>query len=697
MKLKNDFEAYLDDYNQIVIYLSKDSFGGKSSFFYLSDKDEVIHNLIIKSIHEQDKGFLKYEVTLKHELIIGEEYEIINEYGRSTILKYRFITKRERFDREFAYSGDDLGISYQKTQTVFKLWAPTANQVKLEIMKDVTVNTIEMNRNDNGVFECTVLGDLEYASYLYLVRVNGQWVETIDPYGIASTSNAKKSIVIDCNRIHKTKYSLPEMKNYCDAIIYELSVRDFTSQKGIGVTFPSTFLGLMEENKETIDKNTGFTYLKSLGVTHLQLMPILDFGSVNEKERSLFYNWGYDPVQFFTLEGSYGLDNNDHYSRIIEFSQLVEACHKAGIRVNIDIVMNHMYEVDKNPLQLVVPYYYVLMSEDGELSNGSFCGNDFDASRKMGRKMILSVCRYLIETFDIDGLRFDLMGILDIETMNQVSKLCHALKSDFMVYGEGWNMPSMLPYEKRACMQNEKKLVDIAYFSDYFREISKGFCCGNTSLIEAMKSCLNATIIDYGNQVTVSSPSKAIHYVECHDNHTCWDWLSIYLKKENYEVRMKCHIMLLMVTILSQGIPFLHSGQEFACTKQGRSNTYRDGDWINQIDYERRNQFHFLVSITKSLIQIRKNYSLFRLSCMNDIKKQITFEEIDHQVLIYHLQDDYNKIIVILNPTPHVFHYPLQGRFHLLFYYQEIKAEEKENDLVIDQYASIILTKYKHR
>ncbi|MEG1169828.1 MAG: type I pullulanase, partial [Erysipelotrichaceae bacterium] len=561
MRQQKYYEAYLDDFDKIIVYLSINSYEGKSSQFYLRNQKGLIQDLIIESIEHTQQNYQRFTLRVKEAIVIGEEYEVLHQHARSTILEYAYIVKQPLFDELYGYKGNDLGVTYQKNHSSFALWAPTANRVKVEIKKDNNIISEEMIRSDSGVFRVDIKRDLENATYVYLVRVNGKWNEALDPYGIASIANHKRSAIVDRSKIKSKTYPLPELKSYCDAIIYEANIRDFTIQKDMGATHPGTYLAFVEENETTKKKMTGFSYLKSLDITHVQLMPVLDFGSVDENYQTMFYNWGYDPVQYFCLEGSYAQDASNPYSRILEFSKLVEECHKAGIRVNLDVVYNHVYDIDEISINKVVPYYYFQMNEAGELSNGSFCGNDLDSTKIMCRKLIVDSCRFLCETYHIDGLRFDLMGILDCETMNEVYDTCAKVTKDFMVYGEGWDMPSLLDYRKRASIINDDKMEHVAQFSDRFRDVSKGrtstnevsvkgYVSGAYYLIDIMKNVLMGSVNDEGGERMFTKPTHVINYVECHDNMTSWDKLKECCKEDPREVRMQRHEMLLAATLL---------------------------------------------------------------------------------------------------------------------------------------------------
>lgn len=705
MRNKDYYSAFLDDYDKIVVYMSRNSYEGQSNKFYLKDSKGTITELFIQSIEQVPMNDNKYTLRLSRSIEIGEEYVVIHQHARTTPLQYAGIVKTSRFDDEFYYDGDDLGYTFSNAQTHFALWAPTAYRVKVEIIKNDVVRTYEMQRSDKGVFRYAILENLENAQYVYYVRVNGTWKETIDPYGVASTMNSKRSVIIDPSKLRFHDTELAPMKSNCDAIIYEASVRDFTMQLN-SVQNPGTFRAFVEENDLTMEQQTGFTYLKSLGITHVQLLPVFDFGSVDETYPKLFYNWGYDPVQYRCLEGSYASDCSNPYSRMFEMIELVEKCHKNGIRVNLDVVFNHVYDKDTHAFDITVPNYYFQMNEAGEFSNGTWCGNDIDSRRKMCSKYIVDACRYIVKTYHIDGLRFDLMGILDIDTINKIHQECTAINPDFMLYGEGWDMPSLLDYTKRASIRNNWHMPHVAHFSDRFRDVakgktdmnevaSKGFFTGATYLIDIMKNCLCASSIEHFFDRMFENPDHVINYVECHDNQTSWDKLKECCKEDTREVRILKHEMLIAATLFAQGIPFIHSGQEFCRTKHGLPNTYSEKDEINQLDYTRKQRYASVVEWTKKCISIRKTHPSFRYSTAEEIIHNVDFEDIHQQVLIYKVKDKKEEVRVYFNPTGNFFNHTLTEEYHLLA--ETVPANLlTTKEVIIPPFSTIVLIKQIH-
>lgn len=706
MRNQNYYSAFLDDYDKITVYMSKNSYEGQSNQFFLRDYQGNISELFIQSIEQVPINDNKYTLRLSTPITIGKEYMVIHQHARTTTLNYAGIVKTKRFDEEFYYDGDDLGYTYDVNQTKFALWAPTAYRVKLEIIKNSVIRTFEMVRDEKGVFRYSILENLENAQYVFYVRVNGSWRETIDPYGVASTTNSKRSVVIDPNKIRIRDYPLPPMQSNCDAIIYETSIRDFTMQAGLGVRYAGKFRSFVEENEQTKAKQTGFTYLKSLGITHVQLLPVFDFGSVDETYPKLFYNWGYDPVQYRCLEGSYASDTTNPYSRMFEMVEVVEKCHENGIRVNLDVVFNHVYDKDTHAFDMTVPNYYFQMNEAGEFSNGTWCGNDIDTKRKMCSKYIVDACRYIVKTYHIDGFRFDLMGILDIDTMNQIYAECKAINPDFMIYGEGWDMPSLLDYTQRASIRNNWHMPHIAHFSDRFRDVakgktnmeevvSKGYFTGAVYLLDIMKNCMSASCVDQYFDRMFENPDHVVNYVECHDNQTSWDKLKECCKEDTREIRILKHEMLLAATLFAQGIPFLHSGQEFCRTKHGLPNTYSEKDEINQLDYTRKDRYHAVVEWTKRCIALRKEHKAFRYSTAEDVQKYVHYEDIEQNVLIYKVYDEVEELRVYFNPTGNNYSYILHEEYEVLA--ESVPANIlKTSELVIPPYSTIVIHK-EHR
>ncbi len=671
MRNKDRFEAHLDDYGLITIYLTRQFYSGKSDVFYLKKPDGTLSKCQILSFEIAQNDYNKYVIQTNEIIEIGQPYEITEEHGLKVPLQYSLITKTARFDETFYYEGDDLGVHPSDEGTDFALWAPTATRVILE-MVDKPVKSFEMSRTEKGVFRFKVRGNNHGKKYLYHVLVNGRWNTTSDPIARSATSNNSASVVIDFTKLEVERFNhrLPALNNPTDAVLYELSIRDFTFQTESGVHAKSQYLGLTELNTKTPNgSHTGLSHIVDLGVTHVQIMPMFDIATIDEDNPFTFYNWGYDPLQYNVPEGSYSSDPKDPLKRVLEARSMVQAFHKQGIRVNMDVVYNHVYEMESNAFEKVVPYYYFRRSATGSLSNGSFCNNDIDSNRLMMRKFILDSVKCWMEIYDIDGFRFDLMGVLDVATMNAVEAQCRSIKADAMVYGEGWNMPTILPEDMKANMGNQSKMPHIAHFNDFFREhvkghtspdeiTLKGYCSGDVSYIDAMKAAMVGNCLP-GLVKIFDEPTQSVNYVECHDNTTSWDKLKECCKEDNRDVRVKKQKLMIGSVLLAQGIPFLQSGQEFCRTKNGQHNSYRSSDAINQIDWIRKERQMDVVHYTKDLIALRKRLPVFRMTSSSVIQSKVTFRNFDGMLIIHYLcerKNPYHELWIYINPTNQIYY-----------------------------------------
>lgn len=614
----------VDDRAVLVKCYSND--GTKLSFSIEEDIDVLSHDCRIRSFEEGN-----------FPLIVDDAIDFID------------------FDQRYTYNGNDLGANYHKDYTVFKVWSPLASKAF------IVINGFErqMERLDNGVYTLTIEDDLDGKLYLYKFLINGQYVQTLDPYALSSSSNGKMSAVINKERIQMDMHDdyLPKMNSYLDAIIYEADVRDMTVDISTNIENKGKYLGLIEKGRTTSKGNpAGFDYLTSLGFTHLQLLPILDFVTIDEDNPSNSYNWGYDPMQYFALEGSYSTNPNDPYSRIIEFKKLVKAFHKAGIRINVDVVYNHIYNVKTSLLQRIVPNYYFRRDKNNKFLDHSYCGNELASEKPMVRKLIVDSVMNLINEYHIDGLRFDLMGLLDVETMNEIERKVHQVKPDAMIYGEGWNMFSETcdgsPF---ANMENHKMLPNIAFFNDRYRNIVRGngghssleengYLLGNKSYKDGFKFVYVGSCFDLVFPKLFDRLDQSLNYVECHDNATLYDVVKTSTEFEDVPRLVK---KINKIIMLSFGIPFIHAGQEIGGTKFNRHNTYNAGDKYNKFDYNLLDERFELAKTLSAYIAIRKEIKIFH---SNDISL------IDHNISMKEENDILHIVINDINENKSVYH-----------------------------------------
>lgn len=677
--------AHLDDYNKIVAYISTSFYFGRSDCFYLKDEEGSAMRCSIRSI-ENHSQYTKYDLDVPMKIVLGKEYILVEEHARQFPLQIGRIVKTEHFDEEFYYDKDDLGAIYTKKKTTFSVWAPTATQVLLNLENQGKTSIVKMERTEKGVYRAVVCEDLKYATYTYLVKVNGRYREACDPYSRSLTCNGQRSAVIDPaeTKIDLNSSCCTPFTNMCDAIIMETHVRDFTMSASLPLKNKrGTFKAMAENGLKTDEKAVGFDHLKEMGITHLQLQPVQEFVTVDEENPELYYNWGYDPNHYFSLEGSYSSDPHDPYCRIREFKELVSTLHKENIRVCMDVVFNHVYDMKCSNFEKIVPLYYFRVSDTGYVSNGSFCGNDLDSTRRMMRKHIIDSCCMFVKEYGIDGFRFDLMGILDIETMNKVVGECRRFNPDFICYGEGWNMPTALRDEDKAMQSNNAKMPDIAHFNDFFRDkvkgkssendsMMKGYCTSNAFDIYDVQSALLANCVNHIHTKIYCQPTQSINYVECHDNQTCFDKIRDCCREESETIKVKRQRLMIGMLMTAQGVPFLQCGQEFCRSKNGLHNTYRSPDTINQIDWKRKKMFADTVEYVKDCIRLRKQCGAFRLKDASLIEKHTAFEVFANEVLIYKLHDvedlcDYHELWVVFNGGMNEYEIPVQSGFELIF------------------------------
>lgn len=680
-------KAYAVAFDEIRVYLSKGYYNGISSQFYIKniENDQLIPLNGDSLNNSSQDGFQEY--VFHTNFTMGKVYKVVDAYGLSCYLDFSKLSMCEEFDELYFYDHNDLGNQYTKEKTTFKVWAPLATGVILKVMKwNGETELFPMKRQKKGVYFVEVCEDLELEQYVYLIRHTNSYEVTLDPYAYSSSSNGRASIIVDLEKVPCRQFDLPILEKMTDMVIYETSVRDFSMSSTSGMKNKGKFLAFTELNTSTDSGNpTGLDYLSCLGITHLQLMPIADFATVDEKNPLELYNWGYDPLAYNVTEGSYVTDPDDGYMRITEAQRMVEALHSRGIRVVMDVVFNHMHDVNINALERTVPYYFFRRNEDGSLSNGSWCGNDLNTTAMMCRKYILDMCRRWQVLYGIDGFRFDLMGIIDQETMKLVDAQGKALDPSFVVYGEGWNMPTALDEEMRTTIQNNLKTPYIGFFNDFFRDTlrgtnqmeTKGYFSGDTyKTNDAMKAICN---LDMFAKIT-----QSINYVECHDNATCYDKLQISNYDESEKIRKRRSRLMMAAVILSQGVPFLHSGQEFFRTKGGLSNTYNAGDQVNALDWNRKDMEIDTTQFVQFLIHLRKNNPCFRYGSYDMIRKNVKTENINHRMIKYSLhqnEGEYKDFIIYFNASLETLQVEVEDGFQLLYHSEKGKILDHQLDV----------------
>jgi pullulanase len=595
-------------------------------------------------------------------------------------------TQTRNFDAYPVYSGNDLGLVYSPERSSFRIWSPPADNAQLLIYKDgltdAPVQIIQMKKSTSGTWTAVLKGNQKGKFYAFRVHIGNKWLNAVpDPYAKAVGISGKRAMVVDLKQTNPGGWEgdkSPPFKNPTDAIIYELHVRDASISPTSGIRNKGKFLGLTEtgtRNNEGL--STGIDHIKELGVTHVHLLPFYDFYSVDETRLNTpQYNWGYDPLNYNTTEGSYATNPSDGVSRIKEFKELVKAFHANGLRVVMDAVYNHTMLTEDSYFNQLVPGYYYRQTKDGKFSNATACGNETASERAMMRKFMLESVKYWVKEFHIDGFRFDLMGVHDIETMNLISRELHKIRPDILLYGEGWTAGACpLPDSLRALKANASKLDRIAVFSDDIRDGIKGsvfthedrgFASGKPGMDESIKfgivaSCPHPQVdyskVNYSKAPYAAGPANTITYAECHDNHVLWDKLAISATGSSEDERKSMYKLALSIVLTSQGISFLHAGTEFLRTKHGNENSFNAGDSINAIDWGMKTKNKEVFDFVKALIKLRKNHPAFRMKTAAEVRKNIRFvENLPPGLIAYTIDgsavnDSYKTIMVVLNGT----------------------------------------------
>ena len=559
------------------------------------------------------------------------------------------------FDQEFYYPGNDLGAVHHPKYTDFALWAPLASKAVLSYRKndDDEWAIAHMIRCDHGVFRTRIRGDLHGYRYHYHITNSEVALKATDPYAKGSTANGEDSVVVDFTRL-KTDFRrdcLPVMNSPCDAIIYEGHVRDLTIDHHTDIRHKGTFKGLCEKGRKTDGGHpAGIDYIKSLGITHLQLLPIYDYKTVDETNPSSGYNWGYDPAQYFVPEGSYASVLNDPLSRIRDLKEMVAAYHEAGIRIVMDVVFNHVYEYQNSVFERVVPNFYFRHRSNGKMASTSGCGDDVASERPMVRKLIVDACRHWIEEYGIDGFRFDLMGINDVKTIAEVQAMAKAHDRSFLMYGEGWNMGGEVK-EPLAHMGNYQMLPEVGFFNDFYRETLKNYAVEDYGCKNNFKNVMLGSCVDFVVGPKFLSANQSINYVECHDNATLYDFVS--MRRRDLSTKDKLNIveMANAAVLASFGIPFLHAGQEIGASKWEEDNTYNKGDRYNKFSYALLDERYDMVERLRQMIRLRKKGIFLRVYDARIILQAVEVSEVDEAIHLSFM----DKNLIAPNSEIHIF------------------------------------------
>ncbi len=502
-----------------------------------------------------------------------------------------------------------LGAVYSPEKTIFRVWQPFADRAVLRLYnaKNELLNELSMKRK-KGVFECEKTGCCEGLFYTFLITRNGQTVESADPYACAVNADGSRGIVVDMRKNAPDGWEHQPRIHAEDPVIYELSVRDFSMDENASFTNRGKFLAFCEENvRNSRGEAVGLDHIKSLGVTHIQLMPVFDFDLDGAG-----YNWGYNPRFYNAPSRCYARNN-----AVLELRELVLAAHRKGIGVVFDVVYNHVFSAEGSAFGRIFPGYYFRRLKDGGYSNGSGCGNEFASEHAMARKFIADSLEFITLEYKPDGFRFDLMGLLDIKTMRKIERRLRGIDPDILLYGEGWTGgASALPEKRRAVLNNADRLPGFAFFNDRFRDAAKGsvFSAEDCGYVNGAADAWHFSGIcqaltgDYSDSKGIRNAFQAVNYVECHDNLTLFDKLSLSLKDADLDRIIAADRMAAALVMFSRGIAFIQAGQEFLRSKDGDANSYRSPDSVNCLKWDQLSENRETVEYYRGLIALRRRF-----------------------------------------------------------------------------------------
>lgn len=635
------------------------------------------------------------------------------------------ITYSKDFDNEFTYDGKDLGAVCSQEETIFTLWSPLADKVTLRLYLSGNVEekdckeTVEMLPEEKGIWRKKISGDLHGTYYDYEIVRGDEKIVTADPYAVSCGCNGIRSMVTDLRRTDPDGFmtdKAPELQN--EQIIYELHVKDFSHDPDSGI--PQEYRGKFKAftvEKTNAPFETGVSYLKELGITHVHLLPFYDFAALDESGNDEQFNWGYDPLNYNVPEGSFATDPYNGEVRVCECKEMIQALHKAGIRVVMDVVYNHTFSPD-SWLERTVPGYYCRRWEDGTLSDGAACGSDMAAGRAMVDNYIADSVMYWAKEYHLDGFRFDLMGLLTVELMNRIRREMDEEfgKGEILLYGEPWRADES-PMEEgtHPALKDNIEYLDenVAVFSDDIRDVVKGhvFYAKEPGFVNGAKNLEKKALFAAsawrkgGSCIIPKSCSQIVSYVSAHDNFTLWDKLVISMKDDkdiytedkdgnkifgNPVIFTKKHEDILAVNKLAalmyfsyQGHIFFQAGEEFGRTKLGDENSYRSDPKINMLRWKQTVEFEELVSYYKGLIRLRKKlpglYDKSSSAYIRIYKEEVHKEGVVSFVVDNRSKDEtkaseWEELFIVFNASSETVYVPVpEGEWFVL-------ADDKETD-----------------
>ena len=583
----------------------------------------------------------------------------------------------KEFEEKYTYTGSDLGAVWTAEKTSFRLWAPTAEEVTINLYRsgdihaDDLLQQVPMQPDIRGTWAAEVPGDWNGVYYTYLVMVDGQISEACDPYARTTGVNGDRAMILDLRSTDPEGWEQdtdPHAgQNITDDFIYELHVRDLSMHRSSRIKNKGKFLGLIETG--TTAKSgipTGLDHIKSMGITHLHLLPVFDYGWTDEDWKNPQFNWGYDPVNFNVPEGSYATDPNHGEVRVKEMKQMVKGLHDNGISVVMDVVYNHVYEAKDFCFNKIVPDYFSRVKPDGTYSDGSCCGNDTASERSMVRKYIVDSVKYWADEYHIDGFRFDLVGLIDVDTINALMDEVHKTHPNVIFYGEGWTMPTAVtkPGVDLCIQPNSPKVPGFSFFSDTIRDLMRGsvfyedapgYVHGAPQSKDDLEACF------MGVPSWASQPYQSVNYVSCHDNNTLFDRIALAAPDAPREILIRMNNLAAAFTILSQGVPFMQAGEEMLRTKPGKKgrfdeNSFRSPDKVNSIKWEEleKEEYRKNVDFYRGLIAFRKAHPGLRYETREQVWENVHPISCGNaHVVAFRIDEGQDEIFAVFNADTH--------------------------------------------
>lgn len=662
------------DKNTVTVTTTGEVPDSDTAFTLLEDGGDEVATTSVKQ-----SGEWKYELTPENPLDVNGAYKLMYDSAKYDVVLPN-VYSTENFEAEYTYTGDDLGATWTAEKTTFRVWAPTAFAVSVNLYKSGTAGTddlieqLTMTADANGTWVAEKSGDLNGTYYTYSVTLNGEVNEACDPYARTTGVNGARAMVIDLASTNPEGWDNDSNPNadmpYTDAIIYELHIRDLSSDSSSGITNTGKFLGLTETGTTTSGGiPTGIDHIKDLGITHLHLLPVYDFGSVDEtKHDEPQFNWGYDPVNYNVPEGSYSTDPYNGEVRVKEMKKMVQTLHQNGISVVIDVVYNHVYNAGEFCFNRIVPGYFSRIDDYGIYSNGSGCGNDTASERSMVRKYIVDSVKYWADEYHIDGFRFDLVGLLDVDTINEIADEVYKTHPGVIFYGEGWTMATNVtkPNVTLATQTNSAQTPYLAFFSDTMRDALKGsvFDKGTGYVSGSYGQASIIQMVFKGMSSWCTTPSQTVNYASCHDNNTLIDRISLSVPEASREDIIRMNNLAAAIYLTAQGIPFMQAGEEMLRTKPNadgtlNDNSYNASDEVNSLKWDtlENEEYKNVYEYYKGLIEFRKAHPALRLMVADDVAANVTsVSGLDNHVVAFRINGGVNgetaeELFLIFNPN----------------------------------------------